>query len=1271
MNPSLYEHAAAWCDGAADALQRGRQALLEFNEQDRQAAPAFAALVAQAKQNPNRFDSGLLSRGAAAMLQAFEDLVFDRLSYNHFAGFDHLKSAAALIGASLASTERPAATTDTLIKEFDALGAELRELSQASLGSHASEVTSAWSAEARNQYYAEIDHSQQASIQQLKGRPLPDLLKTFLAMPIPTPSSRNPLLYVPKDKRDGRWKVALWTLGILGLIALFSGNAFFWIIFLGTLGYFIASAVVTQQAEADEGNRAGSIKDKLKRLDSSACDLFARTALNMGRRLEEAAKSATDLCRPTLDIARNATHEAVQQGDFVLGVCAVTPLIDSVTIAGVRPSFASYAAAKQINPHDFGNDSDIDGLQVGRVYDGKVVKIMDFGAFVNFHGSMDGLVHVSELASTRVTSPRDVVKEGQTVKVRLLGFDDRGKVRLSMKEVNQLTGQGIDNTPTNSKEPESKRDDKRFYVDGIGAEPTPLDGCFARFSLSDCDSLEAVLEGRDDVHALAGRALTAAVLDAVTPGQTRFMFIEPGRLAETYRVFGSLNETPATRVADRLYITHINELSSAVDALRTFIGRTKEAMTRRSDQAQRITERNAEDKNAIILPRAIVVLDRTEEPFWPEKDKRRISEYYDEIRSLSEVGSREGSVFLIYLRRSNGPSQEVPCTTDRHISLRVRRNSYLLQGNERVRGTLLTATDAASKCDLWCKQAKKADGNLRQQESELDWSDAEASDTRYGLEVEIGRHGAGRPARLALGREGIRHAICIGRTGSGKTNLFHVIIGNLVRRYSPEELELYLLDFKEGVEFAVYAGVALPHCRVVAIDADRGFGLSVLSHLRRELNRRANIFKNAGVGITSLERYEETTGKNMPRILLLIDEFQVLLQGERTAGAATGAAAAALEDLVRRGGSFGLHVILGSQTLAGRELTAATLGQLAARIVLPCSAPDATMLLGDQPISNQLRTPGDAIVWTAGQGNVSDSHLAKIYAANLGDLPELADTSRKHIEANGGVALAPFVFRGSGQNELSEVMPHLQAARAEGANDGSALFALGAPTAYGERAIGKFENRRARNCLLVHRADEARAGFFYSALESLLKLQVGCQAIICDLDGFKDLEDKPMINRISAAFGNRARVVQPADLDAAVSQLVDSLSRRDDLRTILAINGAGRTNLIRSPGFAKLLREGPEMGCHVLVTCDSVRNLERVIERPMVPEFGIRGLGPAPAGDSQRLIDANDAEALSADHQYLLLDDSAVGRLTRLQVLTSTFERGAPQDVPEQEVANA
>src|SRR6478609_375332 len=85
--------------------------------------------------------------------------------------------------------------------------------------------------------------------------------------------------------------------------------------------------------------------------------------------------------------------------------------------------------------------------EVGEIYDGKIVKVMDFGAFVNFFGPKDGLVHVSELARERVNSPKDVVKEGQAVKVKLLGFDDRGKVRLSMKQVDQNTGEDLSKKP--------------------------------------------------------------------------------------------------------------------------------------------------------------------------------------------------------------------------------------------------------------------------------------------------------------------------------------------------------------------------------------------------------------------------------------------------------------------------------------------------------------------------------------------------------------------------------------------------------------------------------------------------------------------------------------------------------------------------------------------------------------------------------------------------------------------------------------------------------
>ena len=82
--------------------------------------------------------------------------------------------------------------------------------------------------------------------------------------------------------------------------------------------------------------------------------------------------------------------------------------------------------------------------EVGHIYEGTVVKVMDFGAFVNFFGAKDGLVHISQLAPRRVNKVTDVVKEGDKVKVKLLGMDERGKVRLSMKAVDQATGEDIE-----------------------------------------------------------------------------------------------------------------------------------------------------------------------------------------------------------------------------------------------------------------------------------------------------------------------------------------------------------------------------------------------------------------------------------------------------------------------------------------------------------------------------------------------------------------------------------------------------------------------------------------------------------------------------------------------------------------------------------------------------------------------------------------------------------------------------------------------------------
>jgi polyribonucleotide nucleotidyltransferase len=93
--------------------------------------------------------------------------------------------------------------------------------------------------------------------------------------------------------------------------------------------------------------------------------------------------------------------------------------------------------------------------EVGTIYDGKVVKVVDFGAFVNFFGAKDGLVHISQISREKVGKVSDVLHEGQMVKVKLLGFDDRGKTKLSMKVVDQETGEDLSKTdePAKAEEP--------------------------------------------------------------------------------------------------------------------------------------------------------------------------------------------------------------------------------------------------------------------------------------------------------------------------------------------------------------------------------------------------------------------------------------------------------------------------------------------------------------------------------------------------------------------------------------------------------------------------------------------------------------------------------------------------------------------------------------------------------------------------------------------------------------------------------------------------
>ena len=145
--------------------------------------------------------------------------------------------------------------------------------------------------------------------------------------------------------------------------------------------------------------------------------------------------------------------------------------------------------------------------------------------------------------------------------------------------------------------------------------------------------------------------------------------------------------------------------------------------------------------------------------------------------------------------------------------------------------------------------------------------------TRGGVEIALGKAGATKMQMLDLGKGTSQHALVAGRTGSGKSTLFHTLITNLALSFSPDEVELYLIDFKKGVEFKTYATHALPHAQVVAIESEREFGISVLQRLDGVLRERAERFREAGV--QDLPGYRGSPGaKPLPRVMLIVDEFQ-------------------------------------------------------------------------------------------------------------------------------------------------------------------------------------------------------------------------------------------------------------------------------------------------------------------------------------------------------------------------------------------------------------
>jgi len=747
------------------------------------------------------------------------------------------------------------------------------------------------------------------------------------------------------------------------------------------------------------------------------------------------------------------------------------------------------------------------------------------------------------------------------------------------------------------------------------------------------------------------------LLSTTPPGKLSFTIFDPVGLGQNFAALMHLADYEESYINSRIW-TQTGQIEEKLAELNDHMEKVIQMYLR--NEYATITEYNAQ-AGSIAEKYHFLVIASFPVNFSDTAARR--------LRNIAASGARCGVYTLIHWDQRHAlPADFVPDELRKNSLGLVRTERGLELSGWRKPGTRLVldgppppefatqflhdvgqSSKNSNRVEVPFEQVAPPDGQL--------WSE----ETTEELTVPIGRSGATKLQELAIGKGTRQHALIAGKTGSGKSTLFHVVITNLALWCSPEQVEFYLVDFKKGVEFKCYGTRRLPHAKVVAIESDREFGLSVLQRVDEELRRRGDLFRK--LGVQDVAGYKRAGGAEpMPRSLLIIDEFQEFFVEEDRVSQS---AAVLLDRIVRQGRAFGIHVFLGSQTLGGAyTLARATIGQMVIRIALMCNEADAYLIMDqDNPAPRLLTRPGEGIYNdTAGsiEGNspfqtvwlpeaVRDSYLAKVRAR--------ADQSQKQYPG-------PFVFEGNAPAEVTENGVLSALLKAESVNlAAQSRVWLGAPNSIKGPTEAIFQRQSGSNLLIVGQSEERALTLLSVALVSLAAQhpKISARFILFDSSppGFPQRE---FLQRVIAAVPHEIIQANNSNLVEVMSGLAEDLKRRSGNEptqapeTFVLIHGLQNYKKLRQEDdfsfsgsdagtavnpaavLLSLISEGSSHGIHIIVTCDTYNNVNRFLGRKTLTEFEMRVLFQMSAGDSASLIDAPDASTLGL-HRALYYND--------------------------------
>jgi ABC-type multidrug transport system fused ATPase/permease subunit len=809
--------------------------------------------------------------------------------------------------------------------------------------------------------------------------------------------------------------------------------------------------------------------------------------------------------------------------------------------------------------------------------------------------------------------------------------------------------------------------------DGVPADPRLVDGIPSVFHFPALRAFPAGANLLIETPA-EGRAAALAVLQAsmfrlltsLPPAQVRFTIVDPIGIGRNFGAFMHLADFDGALVNGQVW-TDPRQIDERLAELAAHMETVTQKYLR--NEYATIEEYNAVAEEVAEPYRVLVVAD-----FPAKLDEKSASR----LAAIAAGGVPCGVLTLVAADVSrplpSGFSLDELRPYCSHLVWDQTRS--LLEWDDRDLGTFPVALDPPAPPDFATRQIQKVGAAAKDARrvvvpfefiapAENAWW---TGDTRSGVDVSLGKSGATKRQRFALGQGTSQHVLIAGRTGSGKSTLMHALITNLALNFSPDEVDLYLIDFKKGVEFKVYATHELPHASVVAIESEREFGISVLERLDAELRVRADRFRDAGV--QDVNGYRNAPGTApLPRILLIVDEFQEFFSEEDRLAQE---AALWLDRLVRQGRAFGIHVILGSQSLGGAmTLARSTLGQMAIRIALQCSETDSHLILAENNIAaRMLSRPGEAIYNDANGAPEGNHFFQVVWLSDESREAYLKKLSALARERRPALARTPIVFEGDSAADLARnpLLRQKLEPTAWPEQPRSTPAWLGEAISIKDPTSALFRRQGGNHLLVVGQNSESALGVMASVLVSLAaqyrpatddSVRSGAKFYL--LDGTP--EDDPhagALVRVARALPHNVKCGDWREMPEFLAEAAGELKRRQEAKTdgpeiFVLIHDLPRFRDLRKKeddfSFSRkeddagppdhldlILREGPVLGVHAVIWCDTVSSLNRYFAHQIVREFEMRVLFQMSPNDSGHMLDSPLASKLG-EHRAIFVSE--------------------------------